>query len=101
MIRPVLTFDEVKFFFEKFKSGDANDHAFRTALIDTFVNRIYLYDGEDSRIEIYCNASDKSINCPISEPQKSSSMGQLARQLSPNTNSFVALAGGLVLVVRV
>ena len=78
MIRPILTFEEVKFFFEKFKNGDANDHAFRAALIDTFVNRIYLYDGEDSRVEIYCNASDKSINCPISEPVKSSSMGQLA-----------------------
>ena len=35
-----------------------------------FVNKIYLYDGDEPRAEIYCNASEKSINCtitPISE----------------------------------
>jgi len=53
MIRPVLTFDEVKFFFEKFKNGNADDITFRTALIDTFINRIYQYDGDDPRAEIY------------------------------------------------
>ena len=78
MIRPVLTYDEVKFFFEKFKNGDAKDFAFRSALIDIFVKKIYLIDGEDARIEIYCNASEKSINIPIGKPQKSSPMGHLA-----------------------
>jgi len=34
MIRPTLAFDEVKFFFEKVKGGDANDNAYPTALID-------------------------------------------------------------------
>ena len=81
IVRPVLTFEEVRFFFEKFKNGDADDIAFRTALIDTFISRIYLYDGDDARVEIYCNASDKTINCPISEPLKSSSMEQLARPM--------------------
>ena len=80
MIRPALTFDEVKFFFEKFKGGNVNDFAFRSALIDTFINKIYLYDGEDARAEIYCNASDTKINCSIDKPIKSSSMEQLARQ---------------------
>jgi DNA invertase Pin-like site-specific DNA recombinase len=70
MICPVLTFDEVKFFFEKFKNGNASDTAYRTALIDTFVNRIYLYDGEDARIEIFCNASNQKMVCPIGEPSK-------------------------------
>jgi len=59
MIRPTLTYEEVRFFFEKFKNGDANDSTFRTALIDTFVNKIYLYDGDDARVEIYCNASNQ------------------------------------------
>ena len=77
MINPILTFDEVKFFFEKFKNGDANDTTFRTALIDTFVNKIYLYDGDDSRIEIFCNASDKSIKVPLDKPVKGSSKGHL------------------------
>ena len=54
MIKPVLTYDEVRFFFEKFKNGDANDITFRMALVDTFINRIDVFDGEDSRLEIYC-----------------------------------------------
>ena len=78
MVHPVLSFDEVKFFLEKFKNGDINDIAYRTALIDTFVNRIFVFDGEDARIEIYCNASDIRINCAINEPLNSSSMAQLA-----------------------
>ena len=102
MTRPVLTFDEIMFFLEKFKSGNANDHAFRTALIDTFVNKIYLYDGEEPRAEIYCNASEKSINCtmtPISEfdtnknhaindTGESSSMAQLARPMRFERTTF-------------
>ena len=79
MTRPVLTFEEVKFFFEKFKNGDANDHAYRIALIDTFINKIYLYDGDDARAEIYCNASAQTINVAIDKPVDGSSMAQLAR----------------------
>ena len=78
LIHPVLKYEELKFFFERFKNGDADDTAFRIALIDTFVNRIYVYDGEDARIEIHCNASDININCTINEPLKSSYMAQLA-----------------------
>ena len=78
MTRPVLTFEEVKFFFEKFKNGDTNDHAYRTALIDTFINKIYLYDGDDARAEIYCNASTQTITVAIDKPESGSSMAQLA-----------------------
>ena len=88
MSRPVLTQDEVLFFLERFKSGNANDITFRTALIDTFVDRIYLYDGEEPRAEIYCNASDKHINCPIAEPLNSSSMEQLARPMRFERTTF-------------
>ena len=83
LIHPVLTFDEVKYFLEKFKDGDINDIVYRTALIDTFVRKIYVFDGEDARIEIYCNASDTSINCTIDKPVKGSSMAQLARLTRP------------------
>jgi len=97
MTHPVLTYDEIMFFLERFKAGNANDHTFRTALIDTFVSKIYLYDGDEPRAEIYCNASEKSINCtmtPISEfdinknhaindTGESSSMARLARLKRP------------------
>jgi len=90
MIRPILTFDEVKFFFEKFKNGDVNDQAYRAALIDTFVSKIFLYDdgddGSGSRLEIYCNASDKRIKVPLDKPSKGSPKGQLVRRMRPNPN---------------
>ena len=78
MIRPILSYDDVKFFFEKFKNGDANDYAYRIALIDTLIDRVYLYDGDNARIEIHCTASEHIISCPIAEPS-GSVMGQLAR----------------------
>ena len=55
-----------------------NDSVFHSVLIDTFVNKIYLYDGENGRVEIYCNASEQSINVPIGKLDKSSPMGHLA-----------------------
>ena len=58
----------------------------------TFVSRIYLYDGDDARAEIYCNTSDKTINCPISEPLKSSSMEQLARRRGFEPPTFWSVA---------
>ena len=71
MIRPTLAFDEVKFFFEKVKGGDANDNAYPTALIDTFVNKIYLYNGDEGRIDIYYNVQDTKITIPLDKPEGS------------------------------
>ena len=79
LIRPTLAFDEVKFFFEKFKNGDATDPVYRLALIDTFINKIYLYDGEDARLEIYCHANENGIKIPLDKPIKGSSKGSLVR----------------------
>ena len=86
MLKPILTYEEVKFFFEKFKGGDANDITYRMALIDTFISRIDVFDGDDSRLEIFCNAVERKIIRPISELLRSP-MGQLARQegLEPPT----------------
>ena len=97
MIKPILTYDEVRFFFEKFKNGDANDIAFRMALADTFINRVDVFDGEDSRLEIYCNAIKQQIICPIGERLRSP-MGQLVRQTEPNTNLEI-LPNGFVIIV--
>ena len=71
MIKPVLTYDEVRFFFEKFKNGDTNDITFRMALVDTFINRIDVFDGEDSRLEIYCNAIKQKIICSLGKLSRS------------------------------
>ena len=82
MIKPILTYEEVKFFFEKFKAGDVNDITCSVALIDTFISKIYRYDGEDARMEIFCNTSNQGISIPIGEPDNGSPMGQLTHLLS-------------------
>ena len=45
----------------KFKNGDVSGHTYRSTLIGTSVNRNYLYDSDDLRVEIYCNASDQIL----------------------------------------
>jgi hypothetical protein len=42
--RSILTEEQIIFWIGRFKSGDVNDAAFRRAIIDIFVNAIYLYD---------------------------------------------------------
>ena len=69
--------------------GDADDIAFRAVLIDTFVSKIYLYDGDDARVEIYCNATNKN---PCTARF-------LARQLMPNTNHLAVTADGFVVTI--
>jgi len=41
---PLLKYDELTFFFEKFAKGDVNEIKYRRMLVDIFINRIYLYD---------------------------------------------------------
>jgi len=68
MLYPTLTFEEVKFFFERFKNGDVNDYNYRSSVIDVLVDKMIVYGGENARVEIYCYASDKCLEMPISEP---------------------------------
>jgi len=64
--RPVLKYDQLKFFFERFTKGDPSDINYRKALADIFIGRIELF--EDHMI-IYYNASDgQKGNVPIGEP---------------------------------
>ena len=48
------------------------------ALVDTFINKIHVFDGEDSRLEIYCNAVKQKIICPLGKLIRSPK-GQLER----------------------
>ena len=73
ILSPDLTFEQVRFFFEKFRHGDANDQTYRRSLVDTFVSKIYLFD---DKLVIFCNAGEHSkIECPIGET--GSPMGQM------------------------
>ena len=81
---PVLTIQEVKFFMQQFKKGDVNDLKYRKALVDIFVNRIYLYD---DKMTILYNTQDGQIECHFEEG--CSSNGQLveARGVEPLSES--------------
>ena len=47
----VPTVNEIRFFLNQFRKGDINDVKYRQALVDTFINKIYLY--EDKMTVLY------------------------------------------------
>jgi len=78
MMSPDLTFGQVRFFFEKFKHGDVNDLAYRRAIVDMFVSKIWLFD---DKLVILCNAGENSkIECPIGK-LCGSSMGHMVETI--------------------
>ena len=46
MVRPLVDRDQVLFFLERFRKGDADDPVYRQTLVDVFVNAVYVYDGK-------------------------------------------------------
>ncbi len=64
----VPTVNEIRFFLNQFRKGNVNDIKYRQALVDTFINKIYLYDDkmtvlyntQDSHSEV--TIDDKSLS---------------------------------------
>lgn len=54
-----VTEDEIRFFLSQMKNGNINDLIYRKTLINTFINRIYLYD---DKLTIIFNTGDKEVN---------------------------------------
>ena len=54
--KPKVTEDHLKSYFYRFRGMDMRIQKNRQMLIDSFINRIYLYD--DGRLVIYCNHKD-------------------------------------------
>ena len=85
--RPVLKYDQLKFFFERFTKGDPNDINYRKALVDIFIGRIELFD---DHMIIYYNASDgQKTNVPIGEPEKVPLWGTLVEQHHLKVNTHI------------
>ena len=61
---PTPIINEVRFFMEQFKKGDINDIKYRQALVDTFINKIYLYD---DKMTILYNIQDSHSNVDLDE----------------------------------
>ena len=70
---PVLKYEQMKFFFEKFTKGNLTDITFRQMLVDVLIARIEL---SNDQVTIYYNANDTQKQRPIPE-LKSSDMGRL------------------------
>ena len=61
---PLPTVSEVRFFLNQFRKGDVNDTKYRQALIDTFVNKIYLYD---DKMTVLYNTQDSHSDVTIDD----------------------------------
>ena len=61
---PLPTVNEVRFFLNQFRKGDVNDTKCRQALIDTFVNKIYL---NDDKIAVLYNTQDSHSDVTIDD----------------------------------
>ena len=61
-MKPKLEVEHVKFFFEKFLDGDLSDINFRQSLVDTFINKVYLFE---DKLCVICNAKDSKIEIPL------------------------------------
>ena len=58
----VPTVNEIHFFLNQFRKGDINDAKYRQALVDTFVNKIYLYD---DKMTVLYNTQDSHSEMTI------------------------------------
>ncbi len=68
ILSPNLTFEQVKFYFDKYKQGDINSTEFRTSLVDTFVRKIVLSDDDSGKyLDIYLGASAENIRIPLDD----------------------------------
>lgn len=61
---PMPTINEIRFFMEQFKKGDVNDMKYRQALVDTFINKIYLYN---DKMTILFNAPDSHSDVTLDD----------------------------------
>ena len=53
--KPLLTREQILFWFERFRQGDPSDPAYQQKIIDCFVNSVYIFD---DRLVINFNYKD-------------------------------------------
>ncbi|WP_300690109.1 hypothetical protein [uncultured Oscillibacter sp.] len=58
--------DKIQFWLESFRAGDVTDKKYQAKLIDSFVQAIYLYDGEMRTAFNYCGKKN-SVTVSLDE----------------------------------
>ena len=91
---PTPTVNEVRFFLNQFRKGDVNDLKYRQALVDTFVNKIYLYD---DKMTVLYNTQDSHSDVTIDDLSSSRVALVEPRGVEPlSENSSTGLSPGAV-----
>ena len=91
---PTPTVNEVRFFLNQFRKGDVNDLKYRQALVDTFVNRIYLYD---DKMTVLYNTQDSHSDVTIDDLSSSRVvLVEVGRVELPSENTLTRLSPGAV-----
>lgn len=84
----VPTVNEIRFFLNQFRKGDINDAKYRQALVDTFVNKIYLYD---DKMTVLYNTQDSHSEMTLDNASLSR-VGLVEHSPSnPNTSPFLEI----------
>ena len=82
--KPLLTREQLLFWFERFRQGDPSDPAYQQKIIDCFVNSVYIFD---DRLVINFNYRDGDKLVSLQEV-KSSFLGE---NRSPHRNGLRAI----------
>jgi len=70
---PMLKYEQIVFFLERFSDGDVDKQVYRQSVVDTFINGIEVYE---DYLAIYYNACERYVTIPLGE-LKGSSKGQM------------------------
>ena len=86
---PDLERDQIIYFLEKFRKGDANDEEYRIFLVDTFLNAAYLYD--DDKLVLVLNYTGENCKVTLKLLEKAmdgkgSTCSSFAPSSAPNFN---------------
>ena len=64
---PKLERDQVIYFLERFRDGDIEDEEYRIALVDTFLNAVYLYDDDHLVLVMNYSGDNSKVTLNIVE----------------------------------
>lgn len=88
-----MTYADVTFFLNLLKKGDINDIRYRKALINIFIDKIYLYDNNDIIIMFNLQNNVYRGKLPKIEDLECSFLGKEGSPEKDNTNTIYYLGG--------
>lgn len=81
---PVITYEQVMFFLERFKGGDIDDEEYQEQIIDTFVYKVLLYDDKVIITYNYSLDNENEVTAEILEEAAEEAASNLNEKCSDN-----------------